>query len=601
MRLPNLKYFLSKKAIVRRIPAATLVAGLGIAGFSVYQFFTHYVKDHLQTNLDRHASIHHAAVVMLERDIDDLELQLHNGLGRKDEFKGEFEIFPGRNGLRATHTDIPSNPIEIDPGQGVQAFSDSLNLDSHVSFFVFNRDGTLLSALGSLAKNEELPFALSAKVREFSKEDKMAISKKVANANKSESAAMIDVLSVNISNAAGVRFQKQDPSSIVQALSPYKVFAWKTTSIAKSNLVLVSLSRVSESMGTLFWMTLPLILGSLLSLAAFVFAWKQWNARRKAVLPWLRTTLDGIRFGRYEVSDRPTDLTGLDQELVRELELQFSNQSPFSSFFRGKWIDSSRHLATWAYFRETLGLWGIHKGSKSEGLSGSNWCVARLRVTRQQTLESAMRILSRSFVGQSFLFNHFNDNELWFAVRSDFFDTWFEKVHESLRALADYENLKVGDFIFTGCFVSSSKKVDAAFFIETFSKLPNPAVKPEAIAGLSSPLAEFWDWNDLSKPVVQLSWLQLLALNPDNVRQLTLIEDARIDKPKSGSRVESLADSLRSRPEVFPVLKAKQSIAPLKGFGTAMETPEPPSRLLPRPPTPPKSPGAIVRRPKINL
>ena len=513
---------LKEKKFMNRMKAARSALFAVAFSFSLTALFVIpavYVYRNLELNLGTKINEHQvnleASVKLLNRDVEDLEDQLRVGLKRSDTLIGSFEIYPGPHGLTATHTSAPKSPIEI-VADSRNAFSDSLQPALGADTYIFTNDGVLVSKIRQNSINNSVAFNVSDFVKSFSTKTK-----------KNAGFAKMGL--------GGVLRLPAQPSvwSLLRARDNYR---YSAAAIKNTNLVLISLKNISLNRREVALAFLPFAAALLAFAAASALAYRFWRQRRKSALNWLQQNLKGFRYGRFDLGVAPKGLTGWDRELISSLKEQFGTQSPFSPFYTGKWLDESRRIATWQAFRNTISLWSTHKKAGNDVVLGDHWVIGRLKASRTQTLDSAIRIFGRAFSDRAIIFNHYAENEVVFATRTQHFEEWFDRTQKSLRAWVDYENLRANDFVFAGCLFSDERRYTVDQVFEKFESISTKSLRASGDVMLQDAIAHFWDHADETGAVLKFSWLQLMILPADHVRYLTQFDRMVATMPLPGTR-----------------------------------------------------------------
>lgn len=480
----------NKKRLAIFIGGAVVLVGVfSLLSLSSLNLVRDYVHQRADQGQHRHEAVAAAALKVLERDVSDLELQLERSLGRKDSLKGQFNIFPGKNGLRATHTEVPASPIEIEAPKGSAPFAEALHIDTAVEFLVYNDEGTLLSDDGKFSN--DLLFYFSNVVRGV-------------ETAKSQWGELVE-------GAKIVPTAKNYQPSLRQWLSSRSFVHLKMEPVHGSNLVVVSVMKFSSMARALFAMVRPALFAlAFMFFALLMFAGVKLKTRKRAVAR-LSDQMKKFRYGRLDApSDQNAVLYGFDQAVFKEMTRQFSVHSPFSPFYAGKWLDADRRLATWIHFTDTLSVWGMQKQSVRQESTKQNWFVGRLQIGKPSGMHTAIKTLGRVFEGSEYLLNHYDECELWVAARVEHFDEWVEKMNGATRALVYLETLAAGQVIFNGLYVQPERRYLADEVVSTLKALPELSKLGEPT--LTKPVLRYFEAEKPGTPVLDINWLQILSI-----------------------------------------------------------------------------------------
>ena len=447
-------------------------------------------------SLDLQGLTDKAASTVLARDIDDLEAQLQQSLKSQDALKGTFEIYPSKNGLTATHTSAPVNPLEIDSSG--QPFAASLDLDPGVGFMIFTSEGGMISQLARRPSESQVSFFVSHILRSLKTRDFYVRSTPAGTELIGGKLRPWDIL--KMTGLHRVQIRPINKTNLVTAsvvsLDPVRARALRTARAG------------AFAIGALW----------LFGLAVGQF----FESRRRRTLAWVRDTMAGFRFGRMNAPQAPRWTSPLDRALVAELQAQFSSQSPFSPFYSGRWLNPALRIATWLYFRETISLWSVGKKENRDVLLGDDWYVARIALSKPTLVEAAVRIFGRAFALKTYVFYQYSETEILIAARTANFEEWFDGTKTALKALVEFGALAATDVAFEGVHVPGHVPAQSDLVLQ---RLKLDAPLELATRRLTDATARFMEMGE-GAPVVETSWVQNLAVSSESARELFAMDKA---------------------------------------------------------------------------
>jgi len=425
-----------------------------------------------------------SAVTNLERDIDDLKVQLDDsvlGLDRTG-VHGNFEFYRKGTDLMAKHTQMAEREIAIQ-SDGGEPFAASIQNFLSGDYVLTNSRGESLSS-----HTKQFKFLTSQ--------------------------ARVNLIQKKTLGTQG--FLVLDASGAYLASSfDYRNFLKSTVLVWNRKIQGSDLAMVHAAAYPGF---LPIFF-SVLGFAALIcvpFALALFVIRRRVaraygeIAAWVGVTAESMRYGRPVELPTTRSVTRQALPLLTSIQDAFSKTSPLLSYGGGDFLSQEFNLVSWNHFKKTISLWLCGQSGNFDVENGKDWVVCSIGAVRDSVLDTFVREANGAMLSKKMFFYQYSDRTVLLALKVVDFEESLERIKALIKNAAAREGFAAHDIVVDAVYGSQHTSTFGDWFsyFESIVRAPTAAKRDEAL--ISTEVVRFYMYASREK-VLALNWIQLMA------------------------------------------------------------------------------------------
>ncbi len=424
-----------------------------------------------------------SAVLIVERDVDDLKTQLDGsvlGLDRNSS-NGLFSFFMRGGDLMAKHSLMAEREIVIQ-SDGTEPFYASIRNFIPSEYVLTNSRGERISS--------------QAKTHKFLNDNELlaALEKRPV----SESGYFI------VSSSG--KFQGSDFN--------YKNFLTSNILVWKNK---VSGSDLTLSHAAVYPGFLPVFFNVLFfaGLLCLPFVLVLFVVRRRVTMAyaeisnWVQATSVSLRYGRPVALPSTKSIRRQSLPLLNSIQEALSKSTPLLSYVNADYISQEFNLVTWNHFKKTISLWLCGQQRDFDVENGKDWLVCSISAVRDSVLDTFVREANGALLSKKMFIYQYSDSTIVLALKVVDFDESLERVKALVKNAASREAFGAHDIVVDVVYGTQSTSTFGEWFAFFESKIRKPVVD-NTQALINTEIARFYMYSSREK-VLSLNWIQLMA------------------------------------------------------------------------------------------
>ena len=392
-------------------------------------FWAHKTQEKLTSITKTHWNSHQTTTQLINRDIEDLEGQIQRATGKVP--VGEFSFYNTKSGLKATHTSLVNQSINVSSENG-SAFEKVLNSQADSQYVVLN------------SKLEPISFTNGSR----------PIAMQAASRNKFiEGSTVEPLLMTNFSNTT-----LSDSKTWLQFFKAPE-YSFVSSRVASSNMHLLSFVPLS-SLWSSSLESLVFILSALFGSFALIFAFlRRQQSKQMLSQKWIQNVFEGLKVGKLDAASLDNTTCG-DSHIAKTVKESLLNGSTLQTLFAAHWIDESRRLATWSHFSTTLKAWG--EGSATEKTyAPEQWIIGSVVFSRTSLAENFSRALTKSGELESLFVFHTDETTMHFYFECPSLKDGIERIQATAKGFSKGLEINSFDFALSAYFTNRNCENDS--------------------------------------------------------------------------------------------------------------------------------------------